>query len=191
MQIEDGTGKGYFAGINKDNLLRTFSLIEFPMEAFSHKGDAYIIPSDFISLTNIATYSGVLYFKETSVTDRTHVHAIRTSSSQPTLWKLLKNPTAGTLITGGTDLVPNNMNFASGKTLSALSKVGTAGAGLTVTDGTLLGQWQTSAGQSVQIILDGSLILNTGNTLALVCLPSVNPTVVGSTWTVWEEPLVF
>lgn len=189
MLIEDGTGKGFSAQVGSDNRLHTFSLIEYPIEAFSHTGDVYTIPTNFISLTNIATYSGMIYINESSAVDIIHIEGIRTSSTQPCLWQLWRNSTAGTLISGGTAAVPVNMNFSSGKTVTAACKIGTAGAGLTVTDGALLAQWMTAAYDPQERQFSGSLILGAGNSLALTCMPTVNPTVVGSTITMWEESL--
>lgn len=189
MELHDGTGSGKAVKVSEDHRLHTISLIEYPIEAFSHNGDVYSVASDFVSLTNIATYTGLLYIAK-STTDRViHFESIRTSSSQTTQWQMIKNPTTGTLISGGTVINPVTLNFSSGKTSIGTVKVTTAGAGLTITDGTLVGQWRTGVDGLHVALLQGSLILGAGNSMALTCLPFTNPTTVASTITFWEEPL--
>lgn len=186
MEILDGTGSGKAAKVSADNRLYTFALLEWPMESFSHPGDAYGVASDFIALTTTASYSGILYLTNISTTHNIHIDSIRTSSTVGALWQLLRNPTAGTLISAGTAIIPVNDNFSSGKVISGTFKKGVDAQ--TVTDGTLLGQWQTGAYGALERRYEGALILGTGNSLAIVCKPSGAST-VGSTISLWVEPV--
>lgn len=186
MEIIDGTGSGKAAKVSSDNRLHTFTLLEWPMESFSHTGDAFALASDFIALTTTASYSGILYLTNTSTTHNIHIDSVRTSSTVGTLWQLLRNPTAGTLISAGTAIVPVNDNFSSGRTISGTAKKGVDAQ--TVTDGTLLGQWQTGAYGAMERRYEGALVIGTGNSVAVIAKPSGAST-VGSTISFWIEPV--
>lgn len=185
MQIEDGAGSGKLAKVSTDNRLHTFSLLEWPMESFSHTSDAYALATDFIALTTTASYSGILYLLNTSTTHNVHIDSIRTSSTVGALWQLMRNPTAGTLISAGTALLPVNDNFSSGKVVSGTAKKGVDAQ--TVTDGTLIGQWMTGVYVPQERRYEGALILGTGSSLAILCKPSAAAT-IGSTISLWIEP---
>lgn len=186
MEIVDATGTGSGAKVSKDNRLYTFSLLEFPMESFSHTGDSFIIPTQFVALTTTASYTGLLYLTNTSVTHNIHIERLRSSSTVGTLWKVLKNPTAGTLISAGTAISPVNYNFSSGKTLTGTAKTGVDAQ--TVTDGTWLEQWQTGVYGYIERQYDGAIVLGAGNSLAICAQPSAAAT-VAATLSVWMEPL--
>lgn len=185
MEITD-SATGRSAKVSSDNRLLTFTLLEWPMESFAHTGDAFGIPTDFIALTTTASYSGILYLTNTSTTHNIHIDGIRTSSTVGALWQLIRNPTAGTLISAGTAVVPVNDNFTSGKVLSGTAKKGVDAQ--TVTDGTLIGQWQTGVYVSYPQKYDGAIIIGTGNSIALLCKPSAAAT-VGATLSLWVEPV--
>lgn len=186
MEITDGTGNGKAARVSDDNRLHTFSLIEYPMESFSHTGDSFTIPSEFIALTTTASYTGILYLINTSVTHNIHIERVRTSSTVGTLWKIVKNPTAGTLISAGTVVTPVNYNFSSGRTLTGTVKKGVDAQ--TVTDGIWMEQWQTGVYQAIERQYDGSVILGAGNSIAILAQPSAAAT-VALTLSVWVEAL--
>lgn len=169
-----------------DNRLHTFSLIEYPMEAFSHTGDSFTIPTEFISLTTTASYTGVLYLTNSSVTHNIHIERLRSSSTVGCLWYTVKNPTAGTLISAGTAVVPVNYNFSSGRTLTGTAKKGVDAQ--TVTDGTWMEQWQTNVYDSRERQYDGAIVIGAGNSIAVLAKPSAAAT-VGVTLSVWMEPL--
>lgn len=186
MEIIDGTGSGKAAKVSADNRLHTFSLIEYPMESFSHNGDSFVIPTEFIALTTTASYTGILYLTNTSVTHNIHIERVRTSSTAGTLWKVLKNPTAGTLISAGTAVTPVNYNYSSGRTLTGTAKKGVDAQ--TITDGTWLEQWQTGVYQAIERQYDGTIIVGAGNSIAILAQPSAAAT-VGVTLSVWIEAL--
>lgn len=184
MNINDPS-TGQSAQVSR-NRLHTFSLIEYPMESFSHTGDSFTIPTEFIALTTTASFTGIWYLTNTSVTHNIHVERIRTSSTVGTLWQVVKNPTTGTLISAGTAVTPVNYNFSSGRTLSATVKKGVDAQ--TVTDGVWLEQWQTNVYDAKERQYDGAIILGAGNSLAILCKPSAAAT-VGSTLSIWVEEL--
>lgn len=174
------------AKVSEDNRLYTFSLIEYPTESFSHTGDAYLMASDFIALTTTASFNGIWYVKNTSTTHNIHIEAIRTTSTVNTLWQLIKNPTAGTLVSGGAAYTPVNANFASGKVLSATVMKGADA--LTITDGTLFGQWMTGVYGLYERRHEGAIIIGPNNAAAVQCKPTGAGS-VGCTLSVWSEPL--
>lgn len=185
MILEDGTGLGEAAKV-RDNRLHVMSLLEFPIETFSHSGDAYSIVTDFIALTTTASYTGILYLINNTTTDLIiHTEATRNTSTVNALWQMWKNPTTGTLISAGTAITPINLNFASGKSLVSIAKKGADAQ--TVTDGTLFSQWGSAAYIPTQIVGQGSIILNVGNSYAITCKPTAAGS-VGCTLTLWNEP---
>lgn len=186
MEITDGAGSGKSAKVSSGNRLYTSSLIEYPMEAFSHTGDSFAIPSEFVSLTTTASYSGILYLKNTSSTHNIHIERIRTSSTVGTLWYVVKNPTTGTLISAGANANAVNYNFGSGKPLPGTAKKGADAQ--TVTDGTWLEQWQTSTYGVFQRGYEGAITLGTGNSIAILAKPSAAAT-VGTTLSIWIEEM--
>lgn len=188
ISIQDGTGTGLEAKISNtggSNRLFTFSLIEYPLEAFTHEGKAYTIPTDFIALTTTVSYSGILYLFNSSDSQVLHIQSIRTSSTVNTQWQMIKNPTSGTLITAGTVINAVNSSFSSGKTLSASIKKA-ASDGQTITDGTLAGQWMTTAYNAYSHIYDGSIALNINNSIAIQCKPTAAGS-FGCTLILWHE----
>lgn len=186
MEIIDATGSGKGAKVSEDNRLHTFSLVEFPMESFSHLGDSFTIPAEFIALTTTASYTGILYLTNTSVTHNIHIERIRATSTVGTLWKVIKNPTAGTLISAGTLVVPVNYNFSSGRTVTGTAKKGVDAQ--TVTDGTWLEQWMTGVYGVTERQYDGAIVIGAGNSIAVLAQPSAAAT-VGTTMSIWMEPL--
>lgn len=132
-------------------------------------GSAFYIATDFVPLTTTGAFSGILYLKNTTSL-QLRVSSIRTCGLTNQEWKLIRNPTAGTLISAGTALAPGNLLFSSGREFQAEAKVGVDGH--TVTDGALLAQWINAVGHSREEF-QGSITLDQNNTLALVCKPSV------------------
>lgn len=186
MELIDGTGSGKAAKVSADNRLHTFSLIEYPMESFSHLGDSFVMSSDFVALTTTASYTGLLYLTNTSATHNIHIERVRSSSIAGCLWQIIKNPTTGTLISAGTALTPVNYSFSSGKTLTGTAKKGVDAQ--TITDGTLMEQWMTNVYEARERNYDGAIVLATGNSIAVIVKPSV-ATTVGATLSVWMEPI--
>lgn len=183
FQIDDGTGKGGPAKV-AGNRLYTFSLTESPMEKFGSEGDAFWLATDFISITTTASFTGVFYLKNTHGTKQLHIAFWRQSSSVGTQWRVIKNPTGGTLLSSGTDIIPENSNFASGKVASAVFKKGADAQ--TITGGSLIGQHMTGVYQALNLPIDGAMTLVTGNSIAIECKPSAAG-LIGITMTIWYE----
>jgi len=177
LQIEDGTGSGVTAEVNVDNRLSTTS-VSIPEIAYhALKGNSYSFPSNFLSLTGAGTHA-ILYVKNTAHNLYLHISDIRISCDVSTKWRLWKNPSAGTIITGGATLDPVNLFFESGNSAQVTAKIG--GQGFTLTDGTLVGQALIPAGAG-NMQVDNAIILGTDDTVAMTAEVGGAGT-VGVTW---------
>lgn len=138
MIIEDGTGSGYKQKINANNRAYVNAIQESDEQAAVQRGDAYNINTGEISLTSTSA-SGILYIKNNETQDLViHSIAVGVSSggttNDSTRVQVIRNPTAGTLISGASSVGQNaNRNFGSSKTLTVDAYKGAEGN--TVTDG--------------------------------------------------------
>jgi hypothetical protein len=128
----------------------------------------YYLASDFIDLTTTTSFNGVFYVKNNSDTEL-HIFNFRTCGTVTQQWKLIKNPTAGTLISDANPGTNENLNFKSTNTLTA-DVYGASGNAKTVTNGKQTAQLINNAGHSIHE-LQGSIILGKGNSLAMTCKP--------------------
>lgn len=176
--ITDGTGKGYVAAVNSDNRLETRSVTRPVVSDISHEnGEAFVVASDFITLTTTASFNGILYIKNTSTTKHLHIEKIRvcSSASGSVQCRLVKNPTTGTLISDANSADVGNANFSSALAFTGLGYAA-SGDGKTITDGTNFSNFiNNSPGHSIQEYL-GALILGPGDSLALTAKPSASTT---------------
>ena len=143
-------------------------------------GEAFFFMSDFVALATTASYTGLLYISNTSTKDLT-ISSVRSSGTAAQQWRMIKNPTTGTLISAGTDVVPVNTHFGSGTLAVADVKKGSDAQ--TITDGDLMGQWANAAA-TMLLEFDGSIIITPGASFALEVKPSVasdvGTTILGS-----------
>jgi len=95
--------------------------------------------------------------------------------------RLYKNPTTGTLITGGTAVTVVNTNFGSGTAPFDGSAIKGADS-LTITDGTIMENWTQSAPGNDNQNFQGAIILGPGNSIGL----EVKPSAVGDICTAWQ-----
>lgn len=139
-QIVDGTGSGLKAKVDGNNRITVASVVSTETQEAAHIGDAYNINTGVITLTN-ATETPVLYLKNNETAD---IHITGTAfgfwtstAGSPTdlQIKIIRNPTAGTIVSGGTAIAINsNRNYGSQRTLTVDAYVGATGD--TMTDGT-------------------------------------------------------
>jgi hypothetical protein len=123
--IQDGTGSGLLAKVDSDNRLRTRSVTRNIQAQRSFEGYGYNLNTGNIALTS-GSESAIMYLKYTG-NENFHISALAVgvgsmggTVSDPTLIKLIKNPTSGTLISDKTAVDDNeNRNFGSPNTLSA------------------------------------------------------------------------
>jgi len=164
MTIKDGRGNGREAGVNTNYQLEAFAEMVSVSAFASLSGATFLLPTSFIALTTTATEHGIIYLKNReSVNIR--IGSILVSSDQSTQWKLVRNPTLGTLITGGTDIVPANAHFENDTEMTGDEKPKAGANGSTVTDGTLAGCALVNGVQD--LALEGAIILGPNKALAL------------------------
>lgn len=164
--IEDGTGQGHTLKVNKKNRA-TVSAENKPVMAIvsDEEGDAYVFASgDFIAITTTDTEFGILHVKNTSTTKNLHIYSIRSCADVINKWKIYKNSTGGTLISGATAGSSNNLNIVSQNTADVNCYKGADGT--TVSGGTMLEHWINDVGHSTEVF-DGSLILGRNDSVEL------------------------
>lgn len=167
MIIQDGTGRGNSVKVDNNNQLHTLAIDISAIERGAFIGNAYNINTGEIGLTS-STESAVLYFKnsEPPVNGESTfiVNAIAIgidnlgTTSGLSKITLVRNPTAGTIISGASSVAMNvNRNFGSAKTLDSLTLAYKGAEGNTLTDGDDFGIFYQSAGSrgyySVDIVM--------------------------------------
>lgn len=170
LLIDSGTGNAKTAGVSDDNRLLTESLSRPQLEQSTTDGDVYWFATNFISLTTTASFTGLWYVKNTSASETLYIDFLRTCGSKGQEWRLIKNPTTGTLITAGTAGTPVNSRFDSGNTFTGSFIVGADAQ--TITDGTVMGSWINQTGHSINRF-EGAIQLTPNTSLALTVKPSV------------------
>jgi len=139
--IEDGNGKGFTAGVTKNNRVQVSGINLTLTEAATESGDTYNINSSAITLTTSGE-SGILYLKNNEnrnlIIDNIiiNIKDYVGTDGQPTL-KIYKKPTAGTLISAATTGSQSNRNYGSSKTLDITNYEGVEGSTITASDSSL------------------------------------------------------
>ena len=177
IEIKDGSGTGKRAAVTKDGRLETFSITEDRLADISlREGKSFIITSDFVSLTTTASFSGIMYIKNTDSKVNLFIDKIRICGTGAAMGgyaqtKFYKNPTTGTLISDANAGIVVPANLGSNEVLSA-TVYSASGDAKTVTDGTQFSQFTVHLpGHTVQDD-KGAIILPGGSALAIVCKPS-------------------
>ena len=178
--ILDGTGSGFTSKVNKNNRFYVDAVQRARTEEASIEGDSYNINTGVINLTS-ANKSAVLYIKNNEETKRLVITSLfylignSTGGSGDVLITVLRNPTAGTIVSNATTVEMNaNRNFSSSRTLVADVYKGAEGS--THTDGdkaieSIFNQAPTRAVLSV-----GHIILGRGSSLGIDITPATGNT---------------
>lgn len=140
MKLDDGTGSGNSAKVNKNKEVHVYSVGITSAEYANNLGDAYNINTGLVTLTN-ATDTPVLYIKNNETRDlriTAEVFGIKTSASgtatETVDVTVIRNPTTGTTISNANNVdINSNRNYGSPKTLSVNAYKGATGE--TMTDG--------------------------------------------------------
>ena len=139
--IKDGSGKGNTAKVDSSLRMHTLSISKPNSERATAVGDSYNINTGVIGLTS-TTASGVLYLKNNETRDliiealAVGVDSAGTTTSMTEV-TVIRNPTAGTLISGATAVDMNaNRNFGSSNALASTSLAYKGAEGDTFTNGT-------------------------------------------------------
>jgi hypothetical protein len=168
MRITDGRGNAYEAAVSKDQRLLTDALSIPELAQRALEGYGFFAISGLISLTSTGLFSGILYLKNTSSL-LLDVHAISVCGSVGYQTQWIKKPTTGTLISGGTPIVPGNLNTASGGVFGGTVRSGADA--LTITDGTLWNQEVCGAGKT-RTDVGGAIIVAPNDAIAITIKPT-------------------
>jgi len=164
-QIKDGGGTGRLAQVDAAfRLLVSATSRELFAATSQDAKKGFWTSSGFVSLLAASGESGV-YFHNNSGQVPHLLQQIHMSGLSNVKWRLIKNPTAGTLVSAGSTVVPQNLDSESPIALGGVFLSGSDGA--TVTDGAAWAHWATAVGDTV-VNLGGAVVLNPGGTLALM-----------------------
>lgn len=169
MVIEGAGTGGYKVEVDATGKMQSRSVIESENQWATEGGDGYNINTGTIALTT-STESGILYFKNNE-NKVFIVEAIAVgigsagTVTDSSVITVVRNPTAGTLISGATAVDMNqNRNFGSSNTLaSSLAYKGAEGN--TVTDGDDALMFYQAAGG--RLFAEIGLELKKGNSMAI------------------------
>jgi len=165
--------------VTSEGRLRTYSVSETIVENAAEDGNSYNVNTGTINLTS-ANESGVLYLKNNGINDL-HIASIgfllgnSTGGTGDLEVKVYKNSTAGTLISGATDVdILENKNGGSSNTLTVDCYKGAEGS--TITDGA---SWYTSllAGSArPYVISTGTIVIPKGGSVSVSITPQASNT---------------
>lgn len=176
IEIKDGRGTGSRARVDSNGRVESFSITENRIADISKRvGESFILTSDFISLTTTASFSGMMYIKNTDPDKLLFIDRIRvcgTGSMMGSLQaKIYKNPTTGTLISDANAGITVPSNLGSNVDFSGTNYVA-SGDGKTITNGTQFSQFTIHLpGHTIQDY-QGNLIIPGGSSMAIACKPS-------------------
>ena len=142
--IKDGTGTGYLAKVNVRNELLTNTVTTSEIHDAIKRGKAWNVGTGNITLTSTSA-SSLLYIKNTGTVDLfIDLYVVLTKSSDGAgdmVVEILRNPTAGTLISSPSGSIPpTNMNFGKADVPVATMSYGAEGKTLSGHDDTLRSQ---------------------------------------------------
>jgi hypothetical protein len=121
-QIKDGTGRGFLAKVTRDNELLIHGSTETHLSEAVGNGRAWNLGTGYLTLTS-ANASDILYLKNTGIEDLSiDLYVVLTKASTggaggEVLVEILRNPTAGTVISDANSLTPVNMDFSAAATI--------------------------------------------------------------------------
>jgi hypothetical protein len=156
MIIENGVGDGKKAKVDKNNQLHVFSLTRESAKEATIQGNSYNLNTGPIGLTS-SSESAVFYFKndEAPINGESAIFveaiiigidSLGTTSGMSHI-TVLRNPTAGTIVSGATDMdIVANRNFGSSNTLASTTLAYKGAEGNTFTDGTDLALFYQNPG---------------------------------------------
>lgn len=189
LKIKDGAGKGRLAAVDSENRLKVFSTQESEEQHAIGEGRTWNITTGELTLT-ADTASAVQYVKNTgTATLIVPLYIILTKASSGgsgnSKIEILRNPTAGTVVSDANNGTNINQNFGASATPKVDHFVGGEGKTLTGQDDVL--NSQTTA--SNRLLLGIITFLPTGASVGIrITPPSGNTSiVVESIMEIYEE----
>jgi hypothetical protein len=176
VYIKDGAGSGLSAKVSKEQRLHTLSVSETIAAHHAFDGHAYNFNTGTINLTS-ANKSALAYIKNNEddplvITGFFYLLG-NTDGTGDTLVQIERNPTGGTLISGGTAQAPVNRDFGSNNTLTADALKGAEGS--TLTGGTVAIE-SIFSGVGRQAVIVGAIVLRKGNSVGITITPPASTT---------------
>lgn len=135
-EIKDGTGSGTLAKVDDGHRLYTRAITQTELSHAVVHGETWNAGTGWLTL-DTAAQSPLLYIKNIGVNELTidlYVLLTRASTggSGEGIVEILRNPTAGTIISGGTTVSATNMNFGSSNSPEATILSGGASGSFTI-----------------------------------------------------------
>lgn len=176
MILTDGTGSGSQLKINELNRIVGDCTSQTRIADISLRtGQAYTIATGFISLTTTASFSGILWIKNTDSEGRNmlieHIRVCGESAAMEAVQCVVyRNPTTGTLISNASAAYASNNNFGSANAFNGLAYKG-ADAN-TITNGDWFTNFTTHVSGHSIIDFNDSLIIPKNSSIGFALKPS-------------------
>ena len=181
QEIVDGTGSGNRAQVDSDNRLHVNSVTRSQDEQASLLGVAYNLSTGMVNLTSAnksciayMKYDGVDPFviKEIIIIPSSSISGTGNASVQ-----ILRNPTAGTIVTNAVDFAAiNNRDFSSSNDIRNDADIFKGVEGDSLTDGSSFA-FTTRDNFDIPINFDAAnIVLRKGNSVGICITPPVGNT---------------
>ena len=168
---------GFSATVNSRNQLDVAATSEPQEVVEALNGGAFLITTGSVNLTS-ANLSMLLYFQNSEsvswVLNESSAVFGATDGTGDTEAQFTVNPTTGTLISAGSNLVPINLNLGSSKALTGTFKLGAEGS--TVTNGGVAAPTLIPEGMLSRIFPGNPIIIAPGSSLAIGIKPPTGTT---------------
>jgi hypothetical protein len=185
QEIIDGTGKGFRAQVDADHRLHVNSVSRTQDEQAALLGVAYNLSTGSITLTS-DNKSCIAYMKYTGVDpfvikEILMIPSDSTGGSGNASIEILRNPTAGTIISNAVDFTSiNNRDFSSSNSIDNESDIYKGAEGDTLTDGSSFA-FTTRDNFNLPITFDAAnIVLRKGNSIGVCITPPTSNT--AQTW---------
>ena len=176
MIIQDGTGTGNKLRINSDNRMENQGTVQTRIADVSVRlGQAFTIATGFTSLTTTASFTGMLWIKNTDVVGRDmFIEHIRVCGQVMTMEAVqcvvYRNATTGTLISNAVTAHKTNNNFGSANQFNGLAYKGVDAD--TLTDGDWFTQFVTHVSGHSIIDFNDSIVIPKNSSIGFALKPT-------------------
>lgn len=182
--LKDGRGRGYLAEVTQQHKLVTQStVLQNVYSASVEIGQAYVLTTDFLTISDTVNFSAIIYFKNASNTEHIHLEMIKAAQDVMTYWQFKRNPTSGTIISTADPANVTNINFVSNNVADINAYQGFNGATI---NGTSAANWIENAG-GIPLTMGGAIILGPQDSVGFACKPSAAATINMSLLIYYDE----
>jgi len=172
--IEDGTGSGFSVKVDGENRLFSRSITETEFDHAVRKGLSFNVNTEFLTITG-SSETPIMYLKSNEDLDVVlAAWFIGTDNSsggtRSGLMRVYFNPTAGSIISSGTDVTPVNRQGGSSNTIDLDVKAG--GDGFTATGYNPISVLFQTQGSNARTFGTVQLALKKGSSIVVTYLPN-------------------